>query len=323
MGTLGRGPRRDKWRESIDVGLHDVYGKQVLHRAAGVDFWGSGPECRVDLGAGPGGSIDGVVRPNVVVEIEARVAKQVRGALLDLICHPYPKKLLLLLPVHAVNPTLTAAQCRAILGRFLELDDFRVVVLSGKGGDERIEKDAGLVRAALAELGKAAPGSPQIERVAIRSYRDDDRPVIEALFDEFQDDLVEMDTLGRLRRPPGYGATQITRSLRAVANHGRFLVAEIRGEIAGFVVGTVRVTTPDEELEAPPTKRGRVEELYVRSGHRSSGVGQSLMSEIEKWFRTEGCDVLRVEVFAPNDRARKFYERLGYVPRDIDQIKLL
>jgi ribosomal protein S18 acetylase RimI-like enzyme len=37
----------------------------------------------------------------------------------------------------------------------------------------------------------------------------------------------------------------------------------------------------------------------------------------------ELVDALRVEVFAPNDRARKFYERLGYVPRDIDQIKLL
>lgn len=156
----------------------------------------------------------------------------------------------------------------------------------------------------------------------IRSYRDDDRPVIEALFDEFQDDLVEMDALGRLRRPPGYGATQTTRTLRAVANHGRFLVAEIRGEIAGFVVGTVR-NDAEEELEAPPTKRGRVEELYVRSGHRSSGVGRSLMSEIEEWFRTEGCDVLRAAVFAPNDRARKFYERLGYIPRDIDQIKML
>jgi hypothetical protein len=41
------------------------------------------------------------------------------------------------------------------------------------------------------------------ERVAIRPYREDDRPMIEALFDQFQEDLVELDDLRRLRRPQG------------------------------------------------------------------------------------------------------------------------
>ena len=159
--------------------------------------------------------------------------------------------------------------------------------------------------------------------MVIRPYRDDDRPSIESLFDQFQRDLVELDDLQRLRHPQGYGETQAARTLRKIADRGGFLVAETRGEIVGFVVGIVRATTPEDELEVVPTTRGRVEELYVRSSDRGAGIGRALMAEIETWFRSEGCDVVNVEVFAPNDGARRFYRRLGYVPRDIDHIKVL
>jgi hypothetical protein len=134
------------------VGGHDVYGKRVLRSAAGDAFSDSGAPCRVDLGAGPGGAIDGVVAPDIAVEIEARVAKQIRGALLDLICHPLPKKLLVIIPAHAQNPDLTAKQCRFILRRFVDDDAFRVVVLAGTGINERLEEDVELVRASLEEL---------------------------------------------------------------------------------------------------------------------------------------------------------------------------
>jgi GNAT superfamily N-acetyltransferase len=164
---------------------------------------------------------------------------------------------------------------------------------------------------------------PQPERVAIRPYCDDDRPTIEALFDQFQDDLVELDPLQRLRRQAGYGAEQTARTLRAVADRGKFLVAERGIELAGFVVAIVRETTSDDELEVVPTRRGRIEELYVHSDHRGTGIGRALMAEVEAWLRSEACDVLSVEVFAPNERARRFYEHLGYVPRDIDHIKVL
>jgi len=131
---------------------HDAYGKRVLRTAAGPLYREGAAQCRVDLGAGLGATIDGVVAPDIAVEIEARVAKQVRGALLDLICHRYPKKLLILMPVWARNPELTARQCRHILGRFVPADDFRVVVLAGKAGDEQLDTDIARVRSVLAEL---------------------------------------------------------------------------------------------------------------------------------------------------------------------------
>lgn len=86
---------------------------------------------------------------SVAVEIESRVSKQVRGALLDLVCHPYPKKLLLLLPVH-MNAPLCCAQCHSILARFVDPCEFRVVILEGSGENEAFEQDVALVREALA-----------------------------------------------------------------------------------------------------------------------------------------------------------------------------
>jgi hypothetical protein len=90
---------------------HDAYGKAVLRRAAGRLVDESRAACRVDYGGLPhtGAFIDGTVAGIVAVQIESRVAKQIRGAVLDLICHPYENKLLVLLNVHAQNIHLTAS----------------------------------------------------------------------------------------------------------------------------------------------------------------------------------------------------------------------
>jgi GNAT superfamily N-acetyltransferase len=47
------------------------------------------------------------------------------------------------------------------------------------------------------------------------------------------------------------------------------------------------------------------------------------MAEIEKWCRGQGSQMVQVEVFAPNEHARSFYEQLGYLPRYIDHLKQL
>ena len=96
--------------------------------------------------------IDGTVAGEVAVEVEPRTAKQVRGAVLDLLCHEYPKKLLLILPVHMSNAETTARQCRSALRKFLSEADFRVVVLSGHGFKDKLQEDAAAVRSALKEL---------------------------------------------------------------------------------------------------------------------------------------------------------------------------
>jgi hypothetical protein len=134
---------------------HDEYGKRVL-RAATNRAALYGPTVEINYGAGQPARIDATVG-DIAVEIESRVSKQVRGAVLDLICHPHPKKLLVLLPVHMGNPGVTAEQCRNILKRFCPGDSYRVLVLKGSGSDPQLTEDMATVAAALAELGDGTP----------------------------------------------------------------------------------------------------------------------------------------------------------------------
>lgn len=135
------------------MGSHDDYGKKVLLLATNgaVDLDGSPIE--VDFGAGFPARIDGAVGRKIAIEVESRTSKQVRGAVLDLICHSYPKKLLILLPVHMSNPEITAKQSEKIFGRFLPPDAFRVLLLRGSGDAPAMDHDIVLVAEALAQLG--------------------------------------------------------------------------------------------------------------------------------------------------------------------------
>jgi hypothetical protein len=122
--------------------LHEATeGRAVLH----------GPSVEIDYGAGPPARVDATVG-DIAIEIESRVSKQVRGAVLDLICHPYPKKLLVLQPNHITNRGIAAEQCRNILERFCRDGFFRVVVLKGSSANPQLAEDAAIIAAVLAEL---------------------------------------------------------------------------------------------------------------------------------------------------------------------------
>jgi hypothetical protein len=136
---------------------HDEYGKRVIQQATSGLCVHYGASVEVDYGTPQPARIDATVGDEVAVEVESRTSKQVRGAVLDLICHKYPKKLLLLLPVHMANPDLTAKQCRNILKRFCSEDSFRVIVLKGSGGNHQLIDDAETVAMALHDLGFAQP----------------------------------------------------------------------------------------------------------------------------------------------------------------------
>jgi hypothetical protein len=132
------------------MGDYDRIGKELLRRAARTLYHDAGPSVCFEFGPGAGGAhIDGTVAGLVAVEVESRTPKQFRGALLDLILHPYPKKLLLLLDAYIGNRDIAVKQACAILGRFLEPTAFRVLVI----GADNLEAATGAIRTALSELG--------------------------------------------------------------------------------------------------------------------------------------------------------------------------
>lgn len=73
-------------------------------------------------------------------------------------------------------------------------------------------------------------------------------------------------------------------------------VAVIEGEIAGFVM------VVDDEIE----------QVYVATRHRSTGVADVLMAEAERQIGEAGHAVAWLAVVSGNARARRFYERRGW-----------
>lgn len=68
-------------------------------------------------------------------------------------------------------------------------------------------------------------------------------------------------------------------------------------------------------------KCGQVTELVVSKKVRSHGIGQQLMDKMENYFKEKGCEYIKIDVFAYNENAIKFYEKKGYHTRMLIDIK--
>ncbi len=135
------------------MGVHEDYGKSLLRKVAGVRFVDWRDEVVVPYEGGTSGRIDGVIEGGCAVEIESRVDKQIRGALLDLLMHPFNKKLLVIVPVHMHNPTNTRKQCEGILRQLKRPgQEAKVVLLKGTGDEPCEAEDRKLIEDALREL---------------------------------------------------------------------------------------------------------------------------------------------------------------------------
>ena len=109
------------------------------------------------------------------------------------------------------------------------------------------------------------------------------------------------------QHPPGSRASAIT------------LVAELRGEIVGFV---------DARLERSPDPMHRqliycqIAEIAVGRQHHSQGIGGQLLRAAEQWGRGQGAEFAVLEYLASNTRAGRFYEQhMGYSVASIIAIK--
>lgn len=86
-------------------------------------------------------------------------------------------------------------------------------------------------------------------------------------------------------------------------------VAEVGDELAGFVaVGRFRHEDGDRDEGV-----GEVFAIYVTAEYWSTGAGRVLMQTAIDHLVGEGIDEIRLWVLADNPRARRFYERFGYV----------
>lgn len=103
------------------------------------------------------------------------------------------------------------------------------------------------------------------------------------------------------------GARDLWRpTLTGLPDDGVVLVAERPGEP---VLGVVRLGTDPDEHTA-----GHIFSLYAHPDAQGLGVGRLLLTAAEARFGRLGIDVATLWVFAANDQARRFYQRMGWRP---------
>ena len=97
--------------------------------------------------------------------------------------------------------------------------------------------------------------------------------------------------------------------LGAAAASSFVLVAEVDGEVAGWLAGG-----PARDLDEPDDRLGEVHGCYVDPAHWRTGVGSALMGEAVDRLRRTGYEEAVLWVLDDNPRARAFYERHGWSP---------
>lgn len=86
-----------------------------------------------------------------------------------------------------------------------------------------------------------------------------------------------------------------------------FGLAEGRRERVGIVEASVR--SPYEIFR--PKSVVHIHALYVKTRHRSQGLGRRLLEEALRWGRDRGCSEATLSVLAGSP-ARELYERMGF-----------
>ena len=106
-------------------------------------------------------------------------------------------------------------------------------------------------------------------------------------------------------------------------NNGKCFLAVIDDKVVGLVMGTIPQYGDFDYLDYKCPKRGVITELVVTKNIRSKGIGKGLMKRIEEYFLAQGCEYVLIDVFAYNNKALDFYDKNGYHPRMVVDIKKL
>jgi len=147
---------------TTDRSNHDEYGKELLRSILGARWITRFDDRGCIEMEGGRADLDGIIlsedlsRVECAVEIEARVYKQIRGAIFDLAQHPAPRKLfvVILAQPQLGNAGKARRHCSFVWERLTHADrvPFALVVLQGSGENPLTEADRVLLMESLRQL---------------------------------------------------------------------------------------------------------------------------------------------------------------------------
>jgi ribosomal protein S18 acetylase RimI-like enzyme len=142
----------------------------------------------------------------------------------------------------------------------------------------------------------------------IRRVEPEDAKAIAKLWQALSDYHVEIDprmpttTSGAANR---YASRMIE---RRDDPYTRTFVAEVDGQVVGYILGAVLDLHPDlfQHVEA-----GFIADIFVDSAYRQQGIARKLVDTMSEWFVSEGVQHIEWQVAAANESGIRFWEAIG------------
>jgi ribosomal protein S18 acetylase RimI-like enzyme len=91
---------------------------------------------------------------------------------------------------------------------------------------------------------------------------------------------------------------------------GKVLVADVDGEIAGYV--SILAKVKSDEIEDGNIEYGLISDLVVLQRFRNSGIGRKLLETAESFAREKDVKWLRIGVLASNEAALDLYTSMRF-----------
>ena len=107
------------------------------------------------------------------------------------------------------------------------------------------------------------------------------------------------------------------------SRQGKIFVAIENKIVYGFIAGYLEEYNKRDKLDYSCPTKGIVAELIVSKNSRNGGIGKTLLSKMEEYFKSMNCKYVQLDVFAYNENAKKFYFNNNYKERMITLFKKL
>lgn len=157
-----------------------------------------------------------------------------------------------------------------------------------------------------------------MESIEIIEYSSEFDEQVKDLLVDLQNYLIDIDDWHTQVMLPEYREESFKMDMEKVNNQdGKVYLAIENDLIVGLIMGIVEKKDDIDKLTNDCAKTGSVIELIVKSNIRGNGIGKLLLEKIEEYFKNIDCKRINIEVFGPNKKGLNFYEKNGYIPRDI------
>jgi len=178
-------------------------------------------------------------------------------------------------------------------------DDPKTITLAEDNGFHLVE-----VRITLERSLKEWPPDSLIQvppNLIIRPSCKDDIPLLLRIGGgSYLDSRFYLDPCFPQEKCRAYYETWIKKSCKGRAD--LVLVAEMKGQVVGYITGVVARDKPE----------GFVELLSVKPAMRKIGVGQELVKSLLDWFNRKGVSYVKVVTQGRNIAAQRIFQRLGF-----------